>query len=102
MRVEYKFAPTGVEVLLFGELDHHAARESIAEIHAWLDQTMPSRLTLDMGHISFMDSSGIALILSLYKRMRAQGGSFSLRSLPPAVKRLLKAAGVERIVDLSA
>lgn len=102
MRVEYKFAPTGVEVALFGELDHHAARESIAEIHAWLDQTMPCRLTLDMGHISFMDSSGIALILSLYKRMHAQGGDFSLRAIPPAVRRLLSAAGVERIVDLTA
>ena len=102
MRVEYKFAPNGVEVILIGELDHHAAKEAIAEIHAWLDQTMPIRVMLDMGKITFMDSSGIALILSLYKRMSSTGGEFSLRNIPRPVKKLLEAAGVQRIVNLSA
>ena len=102
MRIEYKFSGASCEIALFGELDHHAAKTAIAEINAWLDQTMPFSVVLNMQHITFMDSSGIALILAVYKRTRFSGGKLSLTSLPPPVKRILRAAGIERLLDLSA
>ena len=102
MRVEYRTNRGGTEVILWGELDHHAARMAIREIHAWLDQTMPMHLTLNMARLSFMDSSGIALILSLYKRMAGLGGTLEISDLPPFARRILKAAGVEKLVPISA
>ena len=102
MRIEYAFSGASCEIALIGELDHHAAKTAISEINARLDQTMPFHLTLNMRQVSFMDSSGIALILSLYKHLQASGGTFSLVSLPPSVKRILQAAGMERLMDLSA
>ncbi|MBQ4623850.1 MAG: STAS domain-containing protein [Clostridia bacterium] len=102
MRVEYKTNHRGTEVVLWGELDHHAARTALAEIHAWLDHTMPMYLTLNMARLSFMDSSGIALVLSLYKRMAALGGTLEITDLPPFARRILKAAGVEKLVSIPA
>ena len=102
MRVEYRTNHDGTEVILWGELDHHAARMAISEIHAWLDQTMPMHLTLNMARLSFMDSSGIALVLSLYKRMAALGGTLEITDLPPFARRILKAAGVEKLVSIPA
>ena len=100
MRVEYKQNKDGTEISLRGELDHHAARMALAEIHAWLDQTMPMHLTLNLAHLSFMDSSGIALILSLYKRMAALGGSLTVTDPPAFARRIFKAAGVDRLVPI--
>ncbi len=102
MRIAFHTAGTSCEIALIGELDHHAAKAALSEIHARLDQTLPSSIALDMRQVTFMDSSGIALILALYKRARALDGELRLRSLSPPVKRLLTAAGMDKLLDLSA
>jgi len=102
MRIEYQLSSGGCQVLLIGELDHHAAKSAIAEINGWLDQTMPSRLTLNFGRVGFMDSSGIALAMCLHRRMAGMGGKMTIRSLPPFARRIFRAAGVDKLLDLSA
>ena len=61
---------------LRGELDHHAAG------------------------VSFMDSSGIAVVMRALKRMRAMGGSAAIKNVPPQAKKVFTAAGIFRIVPL--
>ena len=59
---------------LRGELDHHAAKEAMRKLEWELDAALPSKLTLDFSGVSFMDSSGIAVVMRALKRMRAMGG----------------------------
>ena len=49
---------------------------------------------------SFMDSSGIAVVMRALKRMRAMGGSAALRNVPPQAGKVFTAAGVFRIIPL--
>ena len=48
---------------LSGEIDHHGARNALKEVEMAIDAALPRLLTLDFSGVTFMDSSGIALIL---------------------------------------
>ena len=85
---------------LRGELDHHGAKEVMQRLEWELDSTLPVKLTLDFSGVSFMDSSGIAVVMRALKRMRAMGGSAALRNVPPQAKKVFTAAGIFRIVPL--
>ena len=48
---------------LRGELDHHGARDVMQRMELALDAALPTKLTLDFSGVSFMDSSGIAVVM---------------------------------------
>lgn len=85
---------------LRGELDHHGAKEVMQKLEWELDSVLPVKLTLDFSGVSFMDSSGIAVVMRALKRMRAMGGSAAIKNVPPQAKKVFTAAGVFRIILL--
>ena len=87
-------------IALIGELDHHAARQAMDEIARIYDKHLPPTAELDMGGVSFMDSSGIALILSTLRRAREIGGKLRVSHVPHQAMRVLNAAGIERLVEI--
>lgn len=58
------------------------------------------RLILDFTDVSFMDSSGVGMIIGRYKTMRARGGSVGAIGLHPPVDRLFRLAGLHRIIQI--
>ena len=83
-----------------GEVDHHRARALMEELAHHIDADLPRDLTLDLGGVTFMDSSGIALILRSQQRMQLLDGSVVLRNVPAQAKRVLDAAGIGRLVSI--
>ena len=83
---------------LSGEVDHHGAREMMAELERCVDAALPRALTLDLGGVSFMDSSGIAVLLRAYKRLDELGGAVTVTNVPAQAARVLKAAGLNRLM----
>lgn len=59
---------------LTGEIDHHAAQALRREIDAQIDARMPELLTMDFSGVTFMDSSGVGLILAAGARCPAWVG----------------------------
>ena len=57
-------------VYLKGEIDHHSAKAMREEIDKAIDFNMPSLLILDFTEITFMDSSGIGLIMGRHRLMQ--------------------------------
>ncbi len=84
-----------------GEVDHHAAKAMMEELDRRVDAALPGVMTLDLGAVSFMDSSGIALVLRAYRRMRELGGSLRLVNVPPQAAKVLRAAGVDKLLPWS-
>ena len=78
-----------------GEMDHHGARNALKEVEIAIDAALPRSLILDFAGVTFMDSSGIALILRSQQRMQLMEGSVVLRNVPerPAVFWTLPASG---------
>ncbi len=86
--------------VLEGELDHHRAQEMLGELERQLELVLPRRLTLDLGGLSFMDSSGIAVLLRARRGMEALGGELRVVHVPPQAARVLRAAGLDRLIKL--
>ena len=55
---------------------------------------------LDFQEVSFVDSSGIAVVMRARQRMRELGGSIVLRNAGPQPRKVLEAAGLDRFVTL--
>ena len=85
-------------VAISGEVDHHAAREILAQLERHISAVMPRSLTLDLGSVTFTDSSGIAVVVRAKLRMDDLGGRVRVRSAPPQARRVLSMAGLERMV----
>ena len=85
---------------LTGELDHHGARSAMQEMERAIDAALPQKLVLDFGKVTFMDSSGIALILKAQQRIQLLDGSLMVCHVPPQAKRVLDAAGIGRLVTI--
>ena len=83
---------------LVGEIDHHAAKEIMAEMTEQIDAALPERLVADLSEVTFMDSSGIAVLLNAWRRMGQVKGSMIVRAAPPQAERVLLAAGLDRLL----
>ena len=85
---------------LRGELDHHGARNALREVELAIDAALPRVLVLDFSGITFMDSSGIALIMRSQQRMQLLDGSLMVCNVPSQARRVLDAAGIGRLVHI--
>ena len=100
MEIQEKVGEKTLTLAFSGEMDHHGARDALRRIGLAIDAALPGTLTLDFEGVTFMDSSGIALILRAQKRMKLLDGTVILCNASPQVKRVLEAAGIPRFVTL--
>ena len=85
-------------VYLEGEIDHHAAKGMREEIDAAVEFNMPSLLILDFDRVTFMDSSGIGLVMGRYKLMKDISGKVFIQNAPAAIKKVMRMAGIEKLL----
>lgn len=78
---------------LRGELDPHTAPDLRREIdHVF--EAGRSHLVLDLAGLSFIDSSGLRVVISAHKETVERGGGLVLRSPSPTTRRLLDITGL--------
>jgi len=85
-------------VALSGEIDHHSLKSLRGSIDAQLEQFTPKRVILDFEKVSFMDSSGIGLILGRRRIAESYGGKVAVQNASGYVERLIKLAGLESML----
>lgn len=83
-----------------GELDHHGARNALRELELAVDAALPRNLVLDLSGVTFMDSSGIALILRAQQKLLLLDGNVLVRNVPAQARRVLDAANIGRLVAI--
>lgn len=87
-----------VTVCLSGELDHMQTAGVRQELDELIADPGVKKLVLDLRELSFMDSSGIGMIIGRYKVMRRRGGSVAVRA-GRQVSRILELSGLYQIVE---
>ena len=87
-------------VYLQGEIDHHSAKGMREEIDRSIEHSMPSLLILDFSDVTFMDSSGIGLVMGRDKNLQRTGAGLNIVNLPDNIYKIMKLAGIERLASL--
>jgi len=88
-----------LHVWFHGELDSHAVRITAAPLQASLVAGGSRTVVVDLGELSFMDSSGLALLLRMMKYVEANGGQFLISRLSQMAKRLIELGGLSAWFD---
>ena len=100
MEVSVKCEARHICIRLSGELDHHSAKGLLRRLDQEIEKALPTQLTLDLSGVTFMDSSGIAVILKTDRLLRQTGGALALCGVPRQVRRVLDVAGLTNIVPV--
>lgn len=98
MTQTHEFNGKTATVALSGELDSHSARDSLLYIGNVIDLCLPQTLCLDLRGLSFMDSSGLAVVLGSYRRMQELDGTLTVRNVPPQPMRVFSAVRLDRLI----
>lgn len=86
---------TTLTARLAGEIDHHGAGILREQIDTRVTAASPKVLVMDFSAVTFMDSSGIGLILGRHKLINALGGVVVVQKAPSDIKRMLAIAGID-------
>ena len=100
MSVEINVTGEVVTAYLGGEIDHHTAREMREAIDTAVELNMPTLLVLDFKNVSFMDSSGIGLVMGRYRNLVKTGAQLHIINAPVQINKMLKLAGIEKLAKL--
>jgi anti-sigma B factor antagonist len=93
-RCDVEPARDRVNVIPRGEIDLATAPELDARLRE-LHQSGFDRLLLDLRHVTFMDSTGLRLLLNWDAAARQNGLTFQIVPGPPLVQRLFEITGVQ-------
>ena len=87
-------------VALTGEIDHHCAKEYIRVIASKIEAYTPEICVLDFLDVSFMDSSGIAVVINALRNMAQIEGQLVLTGIAPQPMRVFRASGIDKLVEI--
>ena len=94
-KVTFSSAGDTLVAYLSGEIDHHSAALLREEIDFSVEQTLPETLILDFNKVTFMDSSGIGLVMGRYKLMQSIGGQVRVENPKPRIKKMMELSGLK-------
>ena len=97
MAVEIQIKEDVVRAYLSGEIDHHSAAQIRETIDESIIQAAPAELILDFARVTFMDSSGVGLILGRGRQMSGLGGRLVVQNAPDTVRRMLDLAHIHYV-----
>lgn len=102
MNVEIRCYPSRrtVTAAVCGDIDHHTARYFRGEIDKAVRQHLPKTLILDLSGVTFMDSSGIGLVMGRYKIMSEMDGEVLVAKPPVYIRKVLQLAGIHRLTRI--
>ena len=98
--MEYERRRDTVVVHLDGELDHCSAQSVKRDLDGLIADQTVKRLILDMQNMSFMDSSGIGVILGRYRMLSQRNGRVSVTNMNPHVEKIFHLSGMNQIIDV--
>ncbi len=84
-------------VMLSGEIDHHNAGGIRMKIDLTIDTHCPSEVFLDFSNVTFMDSSGIGLVMGRYRILREYGATLYVANCFGTIRKVMQLSGMNRL-----
>lgn len=102
MKVAKEYRGNILIVAAAGELDHHTAAVLKGCIQEELSKGMVRHIVLDFSGLSFMDSSGLGVLLGRYKELAKWQGNMLVFGLQPLVEKLFLMTGLNKLIPVHA
>jgi stage II sporulation protein AA (anti-sigma F factor antagonist) len=96
MPVRLQILDDQITAYLSGEIDHHTAAPMREEIDETAQRVQPKLLILDFSGVTFMDSSGIGLVMGRYRLMQ----ELQIARIPRPLRRVMQVAGLSKLTNL--
>ena len=87
-----------ITAALFGDIDHHSAREFRMELDDVIARSRPELLVLDFENVGFMDSSGVGLVLGRLRAVNAAGGELLIKNARGEIAQMIKLSGLSSLI----
>lgn len=101
MSVKIDFDGETLYCRLNGEIDHHTTLPIRLDIDDRIENCRPQHTILDFGDVTFMDSSGIGLVMGRYKLLSDFEGTLEVTGLSNNSYKVMRLAGLDRIATIS-
>ncbi|BED93158.1 MAG: anti-sigma factor antagonist [Candidatus Paraimprobicoccus trichonymphae] len=80
-----------------GDIDHHTAQGIREQIDESINSNLPKLVYIDLKNVSFMDSSGIGLIIGRFKLITNLSGKLKVINIPERLQRMIKLSGLLKL-----
>ncbi len=87
-------------VALTGEIDHHRAKGYIQTIAGKIEAYTPNVCILDFSEVTFVDSSGVAVVINALRGMKRISGKLILTGIGAQPMKVFRAAGVDKLIEI--
>lgn len=99
LRMESRREGEAAVLTLAGEVDVSNVAE-VREAGLKLLQSDTKRLVVDLSEVTYMDSSGLGMLVGLLKRVRESGGEVAIAGARERVGRLFEITGLKQVFSL--
>lgn len=97
MKVKYRKVGDKLTIGFVGELDHHSSDQTRSAVDDLVLKYEPKNVIFDFSELSFMDSTGIGMLLTRYKNFNQKNISVYVTGARGTVEKLLKLSGIYKI-----
>lgn len=98
MDAKYFISSGTLTVTLSGELDERSSHKIRAELDNLIATKHFTCFVLDFNNVSFMDSTGIGVLIGRYKKLKSMGLPFVVKNTQPQVDKVFNASGLNGII----
>ncbi len=99
MKCSHKREDCGIVIRFDGELGHHEAAQCVEYLEKTMILYATEPIFLDLSGLTFMDSSGIAVVLGAQRNILGAGQTFCVVGTPPTVMRIFQASGIVKRIQ---
>lgn len=100
MNIKYNKEDKLLVMEITEEIDHHTTEKIRRRADYEIQRYMPKKALFDFNNVSFMDSSGIGMVVGRYKLLAMLGGSLELTNVKPSLERVFEMSGVLKIIPI--
>lgn len=96
--MEFDIFGSTLVVNLVGEIDHHTCAKMRQAIDTAYQKQHAKNILFNFENVTFMDSSGIGMLIGRYKQVTLDGGKIGLYHIPKDIERILKMSNIGKLM----
>ena len=98
MKIDIQYGKHTLNIFLSGELDECTAEYARKQMDDAISQPGITNVIFDLSNLTFMDSTGIGVLIGRYKRLKARNIAIFVKNPSSSIDKILNMAGLYEIM----